>query len=324
VASGRVTDAACARSRLVSVVITAYEIAEYLPMAIDSALEQTYPHVEVVVVNDGSTDGTAEILAGYGSRIVTITQENRGLASARNTGILAARGGYIALLDGDDLWLPTRLEHLVAVLEADPELGMATSDLYVIDEDVLTTRRMYSQQRKRPFPIVKDEQIAEIACYNFMSVSSLIRRDLVVRQGMFTEGMRRAEDYDLWIRLLLAGSRAGYVDEPLGYYRIRAGSLSRTGEQLAAHCEVLERHLPSLWKQGARGNARDAYDIGTRLAAAGDRRRALRFFLHALSGEGPRASRLHYALSSLRRLVLPSSEDAEYLRTAPPARRPPS
>ena len=83
--------------------------------------EQTYPCVEVVVVNDGSTDGAAEILARLRRRgSSTVTQENRGLASARNTGILAARGEYIALLDGDDLWLPTRLERLVEVLEARP------------------------------------------------------------------------------------------------------------------------------------------------------------------------------------------------------------
>jgi glycosyltransferase involved in cell wall biosynthesis len=312
VAPGPITDPAAAGADrpLVSVVIPAYDIAEYLPMAIDSALAQSYPRLEVVVVDDGSTDDTPAILAGYGDAIVTVTQENRGLASARNSGIRTARGTYVALLDGDDLWLPARIERLVEKIESDPDFGIVTSEMYMIDEDVLTERRLYAQQRKRPFPIEKDRQIAEIACFNFMCVSALMRRDLVIEQGLFTDGMRRAEDYDLWIRLLLAGSRAGFVDEPLGYYRIRAGSLSRTGEQADAHRAVLERHLPELWKQGARGNARDAYDIGTELAASGDRRAALPFFAHALTGEGARVSRLKYAVSSVRRLVWPSGADA--------------
>ncbi len=294
---------------LVSVVIAAYNIAEYLPGAIDSALAQTYPRVEVVVVDDGSTDETPAILARYGSRIVTVTQENRGLASARNAGIRAARGELIGLLDGDDLWLPERLAKLVPVLEARPDLGMVTSDSYMMDETVATDRRLYLQQRKRPFPESEDGQIAEIACYNFMFVSVVFRHELVDRFGMFTEGMRRAEDYDLWTRYLIGGTRAGFVDEPLGYYRIRAGSLSRTGEQADAHRAVLRRHLPTLWKLGARGNARDAYDIGTDLAAAGNRRAAVPFFLHALTGEGARVSRVKYALSSVRRLVWPSRGD---------------
>jgi glycosyltransferase involved in cell wall biosynthesis len=307
---------------LVSVVIAAYNIADLLPAAVDSALAQTYPNVEVIVVNDGSTDGTADVIAGYGPRVVTVTQENRGLASARNAGIRAARGELVGLLDGDDLWLPQRLDKLVPVLEARPDLGMVTSDSYMMDEDVATDRRLYHQQRKRPFPASEDLQIREIACYNFMFVSVLFRRELVDRFGMFTDGMRRAEDYDLWTRFLIGGTRAGFVDEPLGYYRIRAGSLSRTGEQAAAHLTVLEQHLPALWKLGARGNARDAYEIGTRLAASGDRRAALPFFLHSLTGEGARVSRLKYAVSSVRRMVLPSRDDAEFVRTAPPSGRP--
>ena len=145
----------------------------------------------------------------------------------------------------------------------------------MMDETVATDRRLYLQQRKRPFPASEDRQIAEIACYNFMFVSVVFRRELIDRFGMFTDGMRRAEDYELWTRFLIGGTRAGFVDEPLGYYRIRAGSLSRTGEQAAAHQAVLEQYLPALWKLGARGNARDCYEIGTRLAAAGNRRAAL-------------------------------------------------
>src|SRR6478752_4091163 len=122
----------------------------------------------------------------------------RGVASARNSGIRAARGELIGLLDGDDLWLPERLTKLVPVLEARPDLGMVTSDSFMMDETVATTRHLYREQRKRPFPESEDLQIAEIACYNFMFVSVVFRRELVDRFGMFTDGMRRAEDYELW------------------------------------------------------------------------------------------------------------------------------
>ena len=292
---------------LVSVMIVTYNSVEHLPTAIDSALAQTYEPIEVVVVDDGSTDGTAALLATYGSRIVVRSQDNRGVASARNAALAVARGEYLAFLDSDDAWLPDRLARLVAVLEQRPDLGMVMSELFMIDETVLTTRRLYAEQRKRPFPVDVSRQIPEIACYNFVTTSSTVfRRALVTRHGTFDERMRSAEDYDLWIRFLVGGTRAGFVDEPLGYYRIRAGSLTRTGAHPAAHQAVLERHLPTLWSLGARGNATDLYNIGTRLAAEGRRREAVRFFAHALVGVGARGKRARYAASSVRRLVRPA------------------
>lgn len=294
----------------VSVVIPAYNVAEYVGEAIESALAQTYPNVEVVVVDDGSTDSTAAVIDSYRNEVVVVSQENQGLASARNAGIRSASGELFALLDADDLWLTDRLDRLIPVLEARPEIGMVTSDSYVMDGRVPTERRSYVHRRRRPFPASEDEQIAEIARFNFLFVSVVFRRELVDRCGMFAEGLRRAEDYELWTRFLLSGSRAAFVDEPLGYYRVRPGSLSQSPEQAIAHQAVLERHLPALWKQGAKGYARDAYEIGSRLSASGQRRAAIPFFAHALTAEGAEGSRFQFAASALRRLVWPTKSSA--------------
>jgi hypothetical protein len=111
----------------------------------------------------------------------------------------------------------------------------------------------------------------------------VFRRELVERCGDFDESMRRAEDYELWTRFLLSGSRAAFVPDPLGYYRLRADSLSASKDQWSAHLSVLERHLPELWAHGARGRARDVFEIAEQLAARGDRRQAVRFFRQAVT-----------------------------------------
>ncbi len=308
----------------VSIIIPAYNVEAYIAAAVDSALAQTYPNVEVVVVDDGSTDGTAEILAGYGDRIVVVTQPNGGLAAARNSGLRAATGDIFGLLDGDDIWLPERLDRMVDLLESRPDLGLVTSDSWLMEDFTPTTKRSYPDRRRRPVPATEADQIPEIARFNFLFISVLLRRELMEECGMFLEHTRRgaefqrharagggpsiegAEDYELWMRYLLAGTRAGFLDEPLGYYRVRSGSLSDAKkDQGRAHLAVLERHLPELWRQGARGYTRDIYTIASSLAARGERREAAFFFWHALRGEGKQGSRVRQAFSSIRRLVRP-------------------
>ena len=311
----------------VSVIISAYNVEPFIGAAIESVLAQTYPNVEVVVVDDGSTDGTAAVIDGYRSEIVVVSQPNSGVCAARNAGIRASSGKLIGLLDGDDIWLPERLDRLVSFLESRPDIAMVTSDSWVMEGFEPTQRQSYRDRRKRPFPATEAEQIPEIARFNFLFVGVVFRRELIDECGMFTIGPRygnrgsieSAEDFELWTRFLISGARAGFVDEPLGYYRERHGSLSQSPHQALAHQTVLERHLPALWKQGAKGYARDAYEIGTRLAAFGDRRAALPFFLHALIGEGARGSRLRYATSSIRRLLRPSDGERGLYRDAPPS-----
>ncbi|MGZ4757197.1 MAG: glycosyltransferase family 2 protein [Acidimicrobiia bacterium] len=292
---------------LVSIIIPAYNVEAYIAQAVDSALAQTYPRVEVVVVNDGSTDGTAEIIAGYGDRIVAVNQENQGPGAARNSGLRAAHGSLIGLLDSDDIWLPERLDAVVPLLMDRPEIGMVTSNSYVMEGTTPTLKQCYGDRRRHPFPAREQDQLDEIAQRNFLFVSVVFRKNLVDRFGEFDAAMRfmRSEDYELWTRFLVNGARAAYVPAPLGYYRVRPGSLSASPEQWAAHLCVLERHLPELWKQGARGSARDAFEIGEKLAASGDRRGAFPFFSHAVRGrELSTATRIRLGGVAVRRLAL--------------------
>ena len=316
---------------LVSVVISAYNVADYIDAAIESALGQTYPAIEVIVVNDGSTDDTAAIIERYRSDVVVIDQANGGPSAARNAGLAVASGSIIGLLDGDDVWLPERVERLTGLLDARPDIGMVTSDSWVMDDFTPTTRRSYPDRRKRPFPASEDDQIEEIARFNFLFISVLFRRELIDRCGTFTEGTRRgadiersdrglrvpsgglsiegSEDYDLWTRFLISGSRAGFIDEPLGYYRVRPGSISQSrAHQVRAHLAVLERNLPALWKLGARGYTRDAFAIGSSLAARGERGAAATFFARSLRAEGCEGQRVRLTFSALHRLLRPSTD----------------
>ena len=311
---------------LVSVIVPAYNVAPYVEAAIESALAQTYPNIEIVVVNDGSTDDTAAAIAPYESQIVLVTQENRGLAGARNAGLRAASGSFFALLDADDIWLPDRMERLMEPFDDDAQVEIVTSDSYLMEDFTPTEKRSYPDRRRRPFPASEDDQISEIARLNFLFIGVLFRRELIERCGTFAEGTRRgasyegnaeagrgpsiegAEDYELWTRFLLSGARVGFVDEPLGYYRVRSGSLSDAKkDQGRAHLAVLERHLPELWRQGARGYTRDVFAIASSLAARGQRQTAATFFWHALRAEVPQGSRVRQAISSVRRLIRPSA-----------------
>jgi glycosyltransferase involved in cell wall biosynthesis len=286
------------------VIIPAHNAEAYLTETVESALAQTYAPLEVIVVNDGSTDDTAGVARRLGDRIRYFEQANAGPAAARNTALAQARGDLVACLDADDLWRPERLERCVEILERRPEIGMVTTDAYLIEHEVKTERTSYGDRRRFPFPAAEDQQIAEIARRNFLFVGVVFRRSLVKRVGNFDERTWGAEDYDLWTRILLDGSRAAFVNEPLGWYRVRDGSLSSGSRQWQEHMYVLEKHLPALWQLGARGRARDAYDIGEKLAGEGDRRHAATFFRHAVVGEdASTARRVKLALGGAFHLV---------------------
>ncbi len=272
---------------LVSIIIPAFNAEDYLAIAINSALAQTYTPIEIIVVNDGSTDDTLKIANAFGAPVRVITQDNKGCGGARNKGFSAARGSIIALLDADDQWMPTRLERCVEVLKANPEVGLVTTDAYLIKEGKNSEIRYYGGYQKFPFP-KRENQLDEIAKRNFVFVSAVFdRRILELVGGGHKENLRACEDYELWARFLIAGSAAALVDEPLAYYSVRPDSLSRAKQsQWEAHISVLEMHLPTLWLLGARGRPQDAADIGISLARCGERRLATWFLFHSLSDPG--------------------------------------
>jgi glycosyltransferase involved in cell wall biosynthesis len=228
---------------LCSVVIPAFNVRQYIAKAIESALDQTYPSVEVIVVNDGSTDDTDAAIRPFIDRIIYVTQDNRGLAAARNRGLEKAKGEYIALLDGDDIWLPNRLEKMVDYLQANREVGFITSDAYLMYGNQPSTDTYYSKLSRRQHFHTEGQDRWILLC-DFVFIMTVIRRELFSQHGIFDETLSACADWDLWIRFITEGEKAGFINEPLGYYRLRSESLSTDRANMAyEELAVLEKAL---------------------------------------------------------------------------------
>lgn len=216
------------RRPAVSVVIPAYNAGWCVRKAVDSVLAQDCRDFEVIVVNDGSTDDTAAVLAEYGHAIRVIDQPNGGMSHARNAGIRAAYGEFIAFLDADDWWLPSKLGRQVAMLQARPELGFCSCAARVEDMDGVLVNLWQCPQWQ-----------GSLLAYLFQGGASvpgscsavLARRHLVLAAGAFDETLRGAEDPDLWIRLAAITAYA-CIAEPLVVILRRPGSVSRNLEAM--------------------------------------------------------------------------------------------
>lgn len=259
----------------VSVIIPAYNVQPYIAEAVDSALGQSYHDVDVVVVDDGSTDGTVRVLAQYGDGITLVTQPNRGLPAARNAGIRASTGDVVALLDGDDTWLPERVERCVEVLLERPDVGFVTTDASLIDARGADLGETYCDQV--PFPRVRFAEA--MVRQNMVYGSPLVRRSVFDAAGPFDETLTSGgEDYDMWLRLVAAGVAMVTIPEPLACYRIRRSSLTRRdGGLTEPRSRVLERHLPGFWRRGVYGSSNEAFRIAARLALHGEWKRSAEF-----------------------------------------------
>lgn len=212
----------------VSVVIPAYNVAWCVRKAVDSVLAQDWRDFEVVVVNDGSTDDTAAVLATYGHAIRVVDQPNGGMSNARNAGIRAARGEFIAFLDADDWWLPAKLGRQVALMRERPQLGFCSCAARVEDVEGRLVSLWQCPQWQ-----------GTLLAYLFQGGTSVpgscsavvARRDLVLAAGGFDESLRGAEDPDLWIRLA-AITEYACIDEPMVVILRRPGSVSRNLEAM--------------------------------------------------------------------------------------------
>lgn len=270
----------------VSVVIPAYNAAWCVARAIDSVLAQTFQDFELIVVNDGSTDDTARVLAGYGDALKVITQANGGLSQARNTGIGAARGRYVAFLDADDGWLPEKLARQVALMEAHPDLAFCSTAARLVGPDGTAL----GEWRHRPSHLPTLEAIfAENAFVAGSGSAVLVRREALAKAGGFDTTLRSLEDIDMWMRLAACGAY-GCVDEPLALILKRPGSMSGNREvmrQAALQVMRQNRHLlpPArrgrFWRHAYAGMLSDyakwAWRAGRRRAALGDLATALVF-----------------------------------------------
>lgn len=204
-----------------SVVIAAYQAEAFVAEAVSSALEQTCPPREVIVVDDGSTDATADVVAGFGDRVVLVRRANGGEGAAKNTGVHVASGDFVVILDADDTFLPRRLEALSALAVERPDLDVLTTDAWLVADGV-RTRRVYDESHT----FDTAGQRRELLRRNFIFGHAAVRRRRMVDVGGYDETIRVTTDWDLWIRMALSGSGFGLVAEPLATYRMVPTSLS--------------------------------------------------------------------------------------------------
>lgn len=219
----------------VSVVVATYNCAQYLPQTIGSVLAQTYRDYEIVVVNDGSTDYTDEVMSSFvnnhGVRYYTIP--HWGVARAKNAAIAKAQGEYVAFLDADDLWEPTKLQKQMDVFRKNPSAGLVCSDVRWVDDRGDATP-------SEPRRLFQGQVLPHLYGNNFVSFSTcVVRRTLLERCGAFDESLGLNEDYDLWLRLSLV-TEFDYVPEMLAAYRLRNGQVSADREGRALWGRLIE------------------------------------------------------------------------------------
>ena len=244
---------------LISVVIPCYQAADTLPETLATVFSQDYPHVEVVAVDDGSTDDTTNILAGYGDRLITQRIPNSGGPSRpRNVGVEHATGEYVAFFDSDDLMLPGKLKAQAAVLADRPEVDFVFTDFRMIDpEGAVLTERFLDTYRNFRNHCSKTDQpdlsrldgahaYHELIRANFIGTSSvMVRRDKLVAAGGFDETLHNGDDIDMWLKLARTGAAFAFLDRPYHDYRKVPGGISARGwRRLPSAIRVRERQRP--------------------------------------------------------------------------------
>ena len=229
-----------------TVVIAAFNAARTIRSTIRSVLAQTQQEFEVIVVDDGSTDNTAERARSFTTdpRIRVMTQRNQGPAAARNAGLAVARGEYVAMLDADDLWLPEYLRMMGGALDAAPEAAFAYTDAWVLDDATKRVRRRSAMSYQRPPRTVPDARTFFLLLVdrNFVYTSVTARRFVLEAVGGFDESLVGVEDWDLWLRIAGGGGRPVRVPEILAIYRKTPDSLTADAlKHIPKVCEIYRR-----------------------------------------------------------------------------------
>lgn len=233
---------------VVSIIIPAYHAAPYIGEALASISAQTFSDFETIVINDGSpdTEDLERVLEPERERIIYLKQQNGGPGSARNTGILEARGEYIAFLDSDDLWLPNYLAEQMRALQENPTLDMIYTDALLVGDSPLAGRTFMEVEPSRGE--VTFESLLRWDCVVITSCV-VARRQSLIDAGLFNPTLYYSEDFDLWLRLLQEGNRVSYQTEVLAHHRVHATSLcANETRQLEGEITVYEKWLnePSL------------------------------------------------------------------------------
>lgn len=288
----------------VSVVIPLYNARDVIAETIKSVLAQTWTDYEILVVDDGSQDGSGEVVQTFGDRIRYIRQENTGVAGARNRGIEESHGEYIALLDHDDLWHPTKLEKQVACLEKQKHVGMVVTDVMHIDQPGNEVGEGGSAYNPR-------ERFYKLFVQGYVPTpsSTMIRRSILDAVGRFDEAFRSAglDDHELWPRIAAACDIA-HVPEPLTYHRRRT---IKPPEIALEHRRLLVSKLldrfgnePAKRRYAIQEQARYCCDLGKHFMKMGRHREARSQLFQSLRlslGEGWNLKTASRCLSRLAR-----------------------
>ncbi len=276
-----------ARAPGVSVVIPAFNYAHYLPQAIASVLAQTYTEIELIIVDDGSTDGTRTTIAAIADpRLRYVWQENAGLSAARNTGVREARHAFVAFLDADDLWKPDLLATAMQRFAVLPQdfAAIATG-----------TTRMDAGGQPRAIPDYTVLRTGELTARDFclrnrpLSSSIVLKKRIFADCGGFDTDLRSSEDRDMWIRLTARGHRFFFIEQPLAFIRRHPQNMSKNAPRMKQNSQ---RVLSRAWRSGA--VSRLAVPFWLRVFA-------IHYFLVAWThfDDGLRASALRYWLMSV-------------------------
>lgn len=276
----------------ISVVIPAYNAAHFLPRCLESVFAQTLQPAEVIVVDDGSTDGSAETARRLGATVVS--RPNGGLSAARNTGIQQASGEWIALLDADDRWSPGKLRAQVECIE--PNTVLVYTGIRIFGDDGVRK----SCAAARPADVVRSLRYA-----NPITPSSVLaKRDALLKVGGFREDIRACEDWDMWVRLSGLGSFAAVEDSLTDYY-VYPSSMSTDPERMLT---AMEKILPSTLVSDLSGLRRWAWER---------RIRAVQLYSAALiARDNGREGEMSYMLRSFAAWPSPFWEPRRFLGAA--------
>lgn len=231
----------------ISAVIPAYNSQACIVRAVESVLRQTRPVDEIIIVDDGSTDKTTEVVRSFGEKVVLIRQQNAGASVARNTAIRAARNNWIAFLDADDEWIPDKLHLQVEHLQRHPELVWTMSNYFSCACDQQHLQHAFDQGRSAPLLAGREYYDDYFDAFNNGTSGNtntmLIQKSVLVEAGLFRPGQPRMNDEDMWFRIAYRYPKIGYLIEPLAvYHRGTLGSIVKKHNHPEIVIELIKRH----------------------------------------------------------------------------------
>ncbi|MAZ90123.1 MAG: hypothetical protein CL693_21020 [Cellvibrionaceae bacterium] len=239
---------------LVSIIVPMYNAEDHIHDCLKSIVSQRYPHKEIIVVDDGSTDNCAAIVLSFGNQVKYIQQKNAGSAVARNTGIEHALGDFIAFNDSDDLWVPNRLHQQVQFMQDHPQYGVVTGRFDHVDETFQFINTEPVDESHSPTLVGERSgwvyhTLFETSWYHI--IAALVRRS-ALKTIRFNPSYRRGQDYDFWLQLA-ASTQIAQVNTRYAYYRKNSQSISHRPHLRNYRAEIMENAVESLGTQSQSG-----------------------------------------------------------------------